>query len=140
MCSIYELHWGENMRKCSNALMSLLLSIGGECKMTQRKKTICAVSAFCHLLSITKCSTQTMEKEMATPSSILAWRIPWTEEPGRPHCMGLQAVGHGRVTITHSLYPNTSFSLFMYTHTHTYTHQRNVKCRTFSNHLSEYNF
>ena len=26
---------------------------------------------------------QTMEKEMATPSSILAWRIPWTEESGR---------------------------------------------------------
>ena len=27
---------------------------------------------------------------MATPSSILAWRMPWTEEPGRPRSMGLQ--------------------------------------------------
>ena len=28
------------------------------------------------------CSKDPLEKEMATPSSILAWRIPWTEEPG----------------------------------------------------------
>jgi len=31
---------------------------------------------------------------MATQSSILAWRIPWTEEPGRLWCMGLQTVRH----------------------------------------------
>ena len=31
-----------------------------------------------------------MEKEMATHFSILAWEIPWTEDPGRPQCMGLQ--------------------------------------------------
>ena len=35
-----------------------------------------------------------LEKEMATRSSILAWRIPWTEEPGRLQSMGLQRVGH----------------------------------------------
>ena len=35
-----------------------------------------------------------MEKEMATHSSILAWRIPWTEEPGRLQSTGLQRVGH----------------------------------------------
>ena len=35
-----------------------------------------------------------MEKEMATHVSILAWRIPWTEEPGEPQSMGLQRVGH----------------------------------------------
>ena len=35
---------------------------------------------------------------MATHSSILAWRIPWTEEPGRPQSMGLQTVGHNSVT------------------------------------------
>ena len=33
-----------------------------------------------------------LEKEMATHSSILAWRIPWTEEPGRLQFMGLQRV------------------------------------------------
>ena len=32
----------------------------------------------------------TLEKEMATHSSILAWRIPWTEEPGGLQSMGLQ--------------------------------------------------
>ena len=31
-----------------------------------------------------------LEKEMATHSSILAWEIPWTEEPGRLQSMGLQ--------------------------------------------------
>ena len=31
-----------------------------------------------------------LEKDMATHSSILAWRIPWTEEPGRLQSMGLQ--------------------------------------------------
>ena len=34
------------------------------------------------------------EKEMATHSSILAWKIPWTEEPGGLQFMGLQRVGH----------------------------------------------
>ena len=35
-----------------------------------------------------------LEKEMATHSSILVWRIPWTEEPGGLQSMGLQRVGH----------------------------------------------
>ena len=35
-----------------------------------------------------------LEKEMATHSSILAWKIPWTEELGRLQSMGLQRVRH----------------------------------------------
>ena len=35
-----------------------------------------------------------LEKEMATHSSILAWRIPWTEGPGGLQSMGPQRVGH----------------------------------------------
>ena len=35
-----------------------------------------------------------LEKEMATHSSILAWEIPWTEEPGGLQTMGLQRLGH----------------------------------------------
>ena len=35
-----------------------------------------------------------LEKEMATPSSILAWRIPWTEEPAELQSVGSQKVGH----------------------------------------------
>ena len=39
-----------------------------------------------------------MEKEMATHSSILAWRIPWTEEPGGLQSLGSQGVGHDLAT------------------------------------------
>ena len=35
-----------------------------------------------------------LEEEMVTPSSILAWKIPWTEEPGGLQSMGSQRVGH----------------------------------------------
>ena len=35
-----------------------------------------------------------LEKETATHSSILVWKIPWTEEPGRLQSVGLQRVGH----------------------------------------------
>ena len=35
-----------------------------------------------------------LEKEMATHSSTLAWKIPWMEEPGGLQPMGLQIVGH----------------------------------------------
>ena len=35
-----------------------------------------------------------LEEGTAAHSSVLAWRIPWTEEPGGLQCMGLQRVGH----------------------------------------------
>ena len=35
-----------------------------------------------------------LDESMATHSDILAWRIPWTEEPGRLQSMGSQRVGH----------------------------------------------
>ena len=35
-----------------------------------------------------------LEKEMATHSSVLGWRIPWVEEPGRLQCMGLHTLEH----------------------------------------------
>ena len=50
-----------------------------------------------------------LEKGMATHSSLLAWEIPWREEPGRLQSKGSQRVGHNRVTNTH-------------THTQTHTH------------------
>ena len=39
---------------------------------------------------------RSLEEGMATHSSILAWRIPWTEEPGRLQIIGLQKDGHDR--------------------------------------------
>ena len=43
-----------------------------------------------------------LEEEVATHSSIFAWRIPWTEEPGGLQSMGSQKVGHDRVTNTNT--------------------------------------
>ena len=44
-----------------------------------------------------------LKKEMATHSNILAWRIPWTKEPGKLQPIGSQRVKHDWATITHSL-------------------------------------
>ena len=44
-----------------------------------------------------------LEKEIATHSSFLAWKIPWTEDPGRLPSMGSQRVGHDWVTSLPSL-------------------------------------
>ena len=51
-----------------------------------------------------------LEKETATHSSLLAWKITWMEEPGRQHPMGSQRARHGSAT-----------------NTHTYTHTRHPK-------------
>ena len=39
-----------------------------------------------------------LEMEMATHSNILAWKVPWTEEPGGLQSMGSQRIGHDRAT------------------------------------------
>ena len=54
------------------------------------KETVCSVGDLVRSLS----QEDSLEKEMATHSSILAWKIPWTEEPGRLQSMGSQRVGH----------------------------------------------
>ena len=46
-----------------------------------------------------------LEEGMATHSSILAWRIPWTEEPGGLQCMGLQRVRHDWVMSCCCVFP-----------------------------------
>ena len=46
--------------------------------------------------------TESLKKEMATHCTILAWRIPWTEEPAGLQSMGWPRVGHNWATITHS--------------------------------------
>ena len=51
-----------------------------------------------------------LEMEMATHFSILAWKIPWTEEPGGLQSIGLQRVGHDEA----------------HTHAHPYCHVRTL--------------
>ena len=56
-----------------------------------------------------------LEKEMAIHSSILAWRIPWTEDPGELQSMGSQRVKDKRLTLIFTLYwhwyyPNSSLT------------------------------
>ena len=43
-----------------------------------------------------------LQKGIAAHSSILAWRIPWTEEPGRLESIGSKRVGHDRSDLTHT--------------------------------------
>ena len=52
-----------------------------------------------------------LEEEMATHFSILAWRIPWIEEPGRLQSMGSQRIRHDWATKTFTACPSTSFFL-----------------------------
>ena len=53
-----------------------------------------------------------LEEQMAAHSGILAWEIPWTEEPTGLQSMGFKTVGHHRATD--------------HTHTHTHTHTRHI--------------
>ena len=50
-----------------------------------------------------------LDKEMATHSSILAWKISWTEEPGGLQSMGSQRVGHNWATNTYLLTLNNKY-------------------------------
>ena len=67
----------------------------GECKSwlkTKRSKSKDEGIQSHHSMA-NKCGNP-LEKEMATHSSILAWKIPWTEERGRPQSLGWQRVSH----------------------------------------------
>ena len=72
----------------------------------------CASKFFCFSVLVSNTVNQqltpTLEEEMAIHSSILAWRIPWTEEPGRLRSMGLQS----RTQETEHQYPHTQSSFW----------------------------
>ena len=55
------------------------------------------------------CGEDPLEKEMVTHSSILAWRIPWKEEPDGLQCMGSQRVGHDWATLIQHLCNQTHY-------------------------------
>ena len=55
-----------------------------------------------------------LEKEMATHSGVLAWKIPWTEEPGQLQSMGSQRVGHNLATKQQQHENNTTMIKYLY--------------------------
>ena len=55
-----------------------------------------------------------LKEGMATHSSILAWRLPWTEEPGRLQSIGSQRAGHNWSNLACTLYVYTEFSRSTY--------------------------
>ena len=73
---------------------------GGFCRVLQVKVTSLVAQPVKRLPAMLETRVWTpgwedlLEKEMATHSSILAWKIPWTEEPLRLQSMGSQRVGH----------------------------------------------
>ena len=69
-----------------NSIM-LLVGIPGD---SEDKESACNAGDLSQSLSW----EDLLEKEMATPSSTLAWKIPWTEEPGRLQSRGSQGVTH----------------------------------------------
>ena len=65
----------------------------------------------------------TLEKGMATHSSTLAWKIPWTEEPGRQQSLGSQRVGHDWATLLlhsskASIFRHSAFFTVQLSHPH----------------------
>ena len=61
-----------------------------------------------------------LEMEMATHSSALAWKIPWTEEPGRIQSMELQSVRHDWATSLYTLHINSHSCVLIYVQGHIY--------------------
>ena len=55
-----------------------------------------------------------LEKEVAAHSSILAWRIPWMEEPGRLQSTRLQTVGHDGATSLYFTYFKFGYNFFFF--------------------------
>ena len=62
--------------------------------MAQQKKNLPAMLEMQEMWVQSLGREDLLEEEMTTQSSILAWRIPWTEEPGGLQSIGSQRVGH----------------------------------------------
>ena len=79
---------------CSGALQGI------RCTFSSELRASLVVQSVKNLPAVQETQVQSLgwedpqEKEMATHSSIPAWKIPWTEEPGGLQFMGLQRVGH----------------------------------------------
>ena len=97
--------WGRD-KLCSKLMLNNLVSMGEKCEMEPLPLTMASLVAQMVKSLPAVQETQVwslgqedpLEKGMATPSSSLAWKISWTEEPCRLQSMGLQRVRHHWVT------------------------------------------
>ena len=90
---MYQAHFGIRKPKaiCLKQIIKDIFILNGASLVAQRLKRLPAMQeTWVRSLS----QEDPLEKEMATHSSILAWRIPWMEEPGGLQSKGLQRVGH----------------------------------------------
>ena len=84
------------------------ITTDGECSHEIKRRLLLGRKVMTNLDSIFK--SRDMEKEMATHSSTLAWKIRWTEKPGRLQSMGSQRVRHDWATsLTHSVNDKKNF-------------------------------
>ena len=86
MCLWWHLHLGNIF----SSLTGILEGGGGLPRWLSGKESACSAGD----VDSVSGSGRSLEKEMATHSSILAWEMPWTEEPGGLQSMGLQRVRH----------------------------------------------
>ena len=70
--------------------MCALENVGGFLSGSDGKESACTARDLDSISGLGR----SLEKEMVTRSSVLAWRIPWTEKSGRLQSMGLQGVRH----------------------------------------------
>ena len=83
------------MGSLSSWLARALLPVTCENGHSKRRDLICHCDFNLHPpVIIRDVQHLILEEEMATHSSVLAWRVPWTEEPGGLPSMGLHRVGH----------------------------------------------
>ena len=116
------------------------------CNSEKKKKTSLVAQTVKRLLKMRETQVQSLgwedplEKEMATHSGTLAWKIPWMEEPGRLQSMGSQRVRHNWATSLSlsrlKKIINSFLNLSFYTHEMTEFHQEQQKNNLYPSSLS----